>query len=74
MKAGDILRVLNNTDGTDFFYLVNEIQMGDTGCESIVILQSLSRRRNQTDNASSFHQVPYPLIDGNDNYEVYTQI
>ncbi len=74
MKAGDILRVLNNANGTDFFYLVNEIQMGDTGCESIVILQSLSRRRNQADNANSFHQVPYPLIDGNDNYEVYTQI
>lgn len=72
MQAGDLLRVHNNAGGTDFIYSVCEIQMGDIGRESIVILQSISRGRNQSDNAREIHQVPLPLIDNNPNYEVYT--
>ena len=73
MQAGDIIRVPNNTDGPDFFYLVNEIQMGDTGCESVVMLQSLSRRRNQSERARQYHQVPLSLLDDG-GYELYRAI
>jgi len=74
MRAGDIIRVLNSAGGIDFFYMINEIQMGDTGRESIVIMTSLSRLKNQSARAGDIHQIPYPLIYGNANYEVYRGI
>jgi hypothetical protein len=73
MKAGDILRVVNQTEGADFFYMVNEIRVAGIAHESVAILQSLTFRVDQSDGLSGFHQIPLPLLDGNDRYEVYSK-
>lgn len=62
MRAGDILHLKNPAGGSDWWYELVEIQMGDTGAESVVILKGLTRQLNQETWYPEYH-VPLALFE-----------
>ena len=62
LYAGDVFRIKNPSGGRDWWYVINEIQMGGEGCESIAIITGLSRKASQW-TQSPHHQVPLPILE-----------